>query len=78
MGGRAEYTNEILDVGGKVMFKTTCHEDPNKPILMDTCSGIWCEIIKRVNSVTKARRDKISISGPQMFGIAEYAVCKIL
>lgn len=55
------------------MFKTTSEEDPDNPIIKDNCSGIWCEVIKKINSLTQARQgDKISISGPQMFGIAEY------
>jgi len=55
------------------MFKTTSEEDPDNPITRDNCSAIWIEIIKKINVVTNARiGDKISISGPQMFGIAEY------
>jgi hypothetical protein len=65
LGGRANYTNEIFEMDGKPMFKTTCEEDPDNPIIKDNCSGIWCEIIRRVNAVTNARQgDKISISGP--------------
>jgi hypothetical protein len=79
LGGRAEYTNEIIEVDGKVMFRTTCEEDLENPLTQVTCSGIWCDIIRRVNDVTNARnRDKISISGPQMFGIAEYPVMQLL
>jgi hypothetical protein len=65
LGDRADFVNEIYEENGKPMFKTTCMEDPDNPIIKDNCSGIWCEIIKRVNEVTKARcGDKISISGP--------------
>jgi hypothetical protein len=75
LGARADFTNEIIEVDGKVMFKTTCSEEPDSPLVQVTCSGIWCEIVKRVNGITQARnKDKISISGPQMFGIAEYPV----
>lgn len=44
-----------MDIDGKVMFKTTCEEDPKNPIIMNSCSGIWCEIIKKINKVTNAR-----------------------
>ena len=79
LGDRADYTNEIFEENGRPMFKTTCSEDMKNPYVKDNCSGIWCDIIKRINDVTKARNgEKISISGPQMFGIAEYPVQKIL
>jgi hypothetical protein len=61
------------------MFRTICEEDPQHPLIGDNCSGIWLEIIKRINKLTKARKgEKLTISGPHMFGISEYAVTKIL
>ena len=79
LGGRAEYINEIYEDNGKCMFKTTCEEDNQNPIIRDNCSGIWLEIIKRINIVTQARKgEKLTISGPHMFGISEYAVNKVL
>jgi len=79
LGGRAEYTNEIYEVDGKCMFKTTCEEDPYNPIIRDNCSGIWLEIIKKINKITNARQgEKLTISGPHMFGISEWAVNKVI
>lgn len=55
IGERADYINEIFEDNGKPMFKTTCLENPKHPYIKDNCSGIWCDIIKKINDVTKAR-----------------------
>jgi hypothetical protein len=76
---KAEYVNEILSAQGKCLFKTTCSEDPHHPMIRDNPSSIWLEIIKKINAVTHARStDKLTISGPHMFGFSEYAVCKVI
>ncbi len=77
LGAKADYLNEIYEENGKCMFKTTCSEDPANPIMRDNCSSIWLEIVKRINIVTNARKgEKLTISGPHMFGISEYAINK--
>jgi hypothetical protein len=50
-GGRAEYTCEILDGGEKPHFKVTASEDPENPIIKDTASGCWIEIVRKIENI---------------------------
>ena len=48
IGHRAQYTCEILDDGAKPLFKVTCSEEPDDPVIRDTASGAWLEFVKRI------------------------------
>lgn len=51
VGGRAEYTCEILDGGEKPMFKVTSSEDPENPIMRESTSGCWLEFAKKIELI---------------------------
>ena len=51
VGKRAEYTNEIIDDGQKPIFKVTCSEDLQNPIVKDSASAAWLEVIKKINNL---------------------------
>ena len=78
IGRRAEYTCEILDDGTKPMFKVTCSDEPNNPIVQDSASGSWLQFVKRTNEIQAVRKSKPSVSGPDRFGLAEPAVLRII
>jgi hypothetical protein len=48
VGRKALYTCEILDDGAKPLFKVTCSDEPDDPIIRDTASGAWIEFVKRI------------------------------
>ena len=78
VGRRAEYTCEILDDGSKPMFKVTCSEDPQNPVISDSASGAWLVFVKKTNEIQQIRKAKPSVSGPDRFGIAEPSVMRII
>ena len=48
---RCDYLCEILDGGNAPLYKVTCSEDPDNPIIKDASSGAWIEICKRINDL---------------------------
>lgn len=48
IGGKADYTCEILDGGDKPSFRVTSSEDPDKPIIKESTSGCWLDIVRRI------------------------------
>ena len=71
-GQRCEYVCEILDTGGNgPVFKVTCMDDPHNPLIRDSSSGAWIEIVKRINDLTGIQRKNVTVSGPDRFGLAE-------
>ena len=69
-----EYICEILDGGQKPMFKVTCSSEPNKPIMSMSSSGVWIDICKRINELNGGARSKVTVSGPDRYGLAEPGV----
>ena len=78
VGMRAQYTCEILDDGVKPMFKVTCSEEPNNPVIKDSASGSWMDFLKRTNDIQAVKKAKPSVSGPDRFGLAEPSVLRII
>jgi hypothetical protein len=48
IGQRAYYTCEVLDDGNKPLFKVTCSDEPDDPVIRDTASASWLEFVKRI------------------------------
>ena len=47
---------EILDGGVKPLFKVTPMSDPEHPLVSNASSGVWIEILKRVNELSGSAR----------------------
>ena len=77
-GVKAKYTCEILDGGEKPIYKVTSSEDPDKPIIKDSSTGCWVHVCKKVNDMSENRKDKVTISGTERFGLLETTVRKVL
>lgn len=78
-GQRAEYTCEILEgVDNKPLYRVTCSEDPDNPIVRDSSSGCWVYICNRINDIAEVKKQKVTISGTERFGLLEPNVVKIL
>ena len=73
-GERCQYICEILDGGPKPLFKVTCSEDPNNPLIRDSSSGVWIEICKKINEIQGNKRTNVTVSGPDRYGLAEPGV----
>ena len=48
---RCDYICEILDGGSGPLYKVTCEDDMDNPIIKDASSGAWIEICKRINEL---------------------------
>ena len=79
IGGRAEYTCEILDGGEKPLFRVTSEEDPDNSITKESTSGAWLEFAKKIESIQNQRKGgKVTVSGPDRYGIQEHAVVQLI
>lgn len=79
LGGKAEYTCEILDGGEKPLFRVTASEDPENPVTKDSTSGAWLEFAKRIELIQNKRKgEKVTISGPDRYGLQENAVVQLI
>jgi len=78
-GKRAQYTNEILEgPDGKPLYRVTSSEDPDNPIVRDSSTGCWVYICHKVNDIADVKKQKVTISGTERFGLLEPNVCRIL
>eukprot|EP00828_Plagiopyla_frontata_P047024 TRINITY_DN8581_c0_g1_i1.p1 TRINITY_DN8581_c0_g1~~TRINITY_DN8581_c0_g1_i1.p1 ORF type:complete len:386 (-),score=45.23 TRINITY_DN8581_c0_g1_i1:52-1209(-) len=78
-GVRCEYTCEILEgQDNKPMYRVTSQEDPEHPIIRESSSGCWHYISSRVNELQDVKKEKVTISGTERFGLLESNVVKLL
>ena len=75
---KARYTCEIMDGGLKPIYKVTCSDVPDSPIIKDSSTGCWVYICKKVNDMAEHKKQKVTISGTERFGLLEDTVRKIL
>lgn len=78
LGKKDTYICEILDGGQKPLFKVTAGEDPHNPIMQSSSSGVWIEICKRINDLQGSSRQKVTVSGPDRYGLTEPGVTQLL
>ena len=60
------------------MYRVTCSEDPDNPIVKDASSSAWIEVFKRINDIQGISRLKVTVSGPDRYGISEPAVTQLI
>ena len=75
---RAFYTCEIIDGASKPQFKVTCSEDNENPIIRDSPTGCWIVICNRVNELQAVKRQQVTISGPDRYGLSDPKVVKLI
>jgi hypothetical protein len=78
LGERALYTCEILDGGSKPLYKLIPSEDPENPIIKESSTGCWIVICNRINALQGNKRNKVTISGTERFGLCDNNVVKLL
>jgi len=75
------YFNEILDTGkSKPIYKVTPDDDTENPIVVDSSSAAWKQILEKVNQQRHPdeKRNNPSVSGPEYFGLAHPTVLKLI
>ena len=78
-GAKADYTCEILEgIDNKPLYKVTSSEDPEHPIVRDSSTGCWVYICNKVNDIAEVKKQKVTISGTERFGLLEANVARIL
>ena len=57
----------------------TPSEEPDKPIVKDSTSGCWLEIVKRIEALQNIqRKTKATVSGPDRYGLQEQPVIQLI
>ena len=59
-------------------YKVTPEEEPNNPIIKDSSTGCWVYICQRVNQLQEVKKEKVTISGTERFGLLEPNVVRVL
>jgi hypothetical protein len=78
-GGRCDYKCEILQgAEGKPLFRVTSYEDLEHPITRDSCSGCWLFVCEKVNQLSDHKKEKVTVSGPDRFGLSQPQVVELL
>ena len=77
-GARANYTCEIIEGDGRPIYKVTPEEEPDRPIIKDSSTGCWVNICQRVNQLQDVKKEKVTISGTERFGLLEPNVVRLL
>lgn len=60
------------------MYRVTSSEDADHPIIRESSSGCWHHISSRVNDLQDVKKEKVTISGTERFGLLEPNVIKLL
>lgn len=78
-GIKCEYTNEILEgKEGKPLYRVTSSEDPDNPIIRESSTGCWVYICSRVNELQDVKKEKVTISGTERFGLLDQNIIRLL
>lgn len=75
---RCEYICEILEGDGRPIFKVTSSEDPDNPIIRDSSTGCWIYICKKVNDLSDTKKEKVTISGTERFGLIDQMIASLV
>ena len=67
---RVIYTSKIIDAGDRPKFAVIASDDPDNPIIANSASTAWTNVITKVNYAKDPdkRRKTCTVSGPEMFG----------
>lgn len=60
------------------LIRVTPSEDPFNPITKESSTGCWVHICQRVNDLQDHKKDKVTISGTERFGLLEPAIITLL
>ncbi len=78
-GVKCEYVNEILEgPEGKPLYRVTCSEDQENPIIKESSTGCWVYICSRVNELQDVKKEKVTISGTERFGLLDQNIVRLL
>jgi len=67
-----------LDGGAKPQYKVTPLDDEENSIIRDSSTGCWIDICKRINELNGNKRNHVTVSGPERFGLADPNVIYLL
>lgn len=79
LGEKALYTCEIMKgPDNRPRYKLYGSEEPNNVIVKDSSTGCWVYVCKRVNDLKEVKKEKVTISGTERFGLLETNVVRLL
>lgn len=53
-------------------------DDAENPIIRDSSTGCWIDICKRINEMQGNKRNNVTVSGPERYGLADINVIKLM
>ncbi|KRX05591.1 hypothetical protein PPERSA_12769 [Pseudocohnilembus persalinus] len=78
-GQKCNYHCEIMEGSdGRPLYKVISEEDPSNPIIKDSSTGCWVYICQKVNNLQEFKKDKVTISGTDRFGLLDSNVIRLL
>ncbi len=77
-GERCQYLCEIKDGGSKPLYSVTPLDDQANAIVKDSSTGCWIEICKKINEQGGNKRQNVTVSGPERFGLTDPHVIQML
>ncbi|GMH33669.1 hypothetical protein BSKO_01503 [Bryopsis sp. KO-2023] len=76
--GTTTYTCSILDGGTRPLFTISADDNPHLRIQNDTPSGSWADLFSRVYDARGIKKDKVVISGTDMFGLSHPTISRLI
>lgn len=77
-GKKVSYICEILDNGDKPKYRITCKEPPYEIIERTSSTACWLEVTTRIKELNNPIPGKVTISGPDRFGLCDNVVVQLL
>jgi hypothetical protein len=72
------YRSEILDLGGPhPSFQVTADDAQDRPFTGHSPSNVWVKVLEAIQAQQGSEARKISVSGPEYFGLANGTVAKV-
>lgn len=53
-------------------------DDPENTIIRDSSTGCWIDICKRINEMQRNKRNNVTVSGPERYGLSDINVIRLL
>ena len=75
---KAKYICEILENGEKPKYRITCTENKEEIIERNTSTACWVAVTTRIKELERKLKKKVTISGPDRFGLSDPIVVQLL
>lgn len=76
---RVQYFSKVIDVQNRPRFMVTAMDSPDSPIIADTPTEAWKQVLQRISAVeTGEFRKSVAVSGALRFGLLHPTTIKLV